>query len=68
MLFATPIGGGHYLVDVIAGIAVAALSLHAARRIGGSSATDAAERRRVLGEPAAQGVGGVLSNTNGTFC
>jgi hypothetical protein len=37
MLFATPVGGGHYFVDVIAGIALAALSIYAARRIGNTS-------------------------------
>jgi hypothetical protein len=34
MLVATPVGGGHYLVDVIAGAAVAAGSIYAARCIG----------------------------------
>lgn len=34
MLAATPINGGHYLIDVIAGMAVAALSIVAARRAG----------------------------------
>lgn len=33
MLVATPIGGGHFLADVIAGVAVAALSILAACRI-----------------------------------
>ena len=31
MLVATPVGGGHYFVDVIAGIAVAIVSICAAR-------------------------------------
>jgi uncharacterized membrane protein len=34
MLAATPINGGHYLVDVIAGIAIAVAAIVAARRIG----------------------------------
>jgi hypothetical protein len=33
MLASTPINGGHYFVDVLAGIAVAALSIVAARRL-----------------------------------
>lgn len=35
MLLATPIGGGHYFVDVFAGIAIAAASIAAAKRIAG---------------------------------
>ena len=38
MIVATPAGGGNYLVDVIAGVAVAILSVHAARRSGRASA------------------------------
>lgn len=34
MLAATPINGGHYLVDIIAGIAIAAASIVAARKTG----------------------------------
>jgi hypothetical protein len=34
MLLATPIGGGHYFVDVFAGIAIAASSIMAAKWIG----------------------------------
>jgi hypothetical protein len=34
MLLATPIGGGHYFVDVFAGMAVAVLAIAAALRIG----------------------------------
>ena len=33
MIASTPVGGGHYLVDVMAGIAVAAAAIVAARRI-----------------------------------
>lgn len=33
MLLATPIGGGHYFVDVFAGVAIAAASIVAAKRI-----------------------------------
>lgn len=33
MLVATPVGGGHFIADVIAGMAVAVASIHAARRI-----------------------------------
>jgi membrane-associated phospholipid phosphatase len=43
MLLATPMGGGHYFVDVFAGMAVAILAIVAALRIS--------ER---LTEPAAQ--------------
>ena len=34
MLAATPLNGGHYFVDVIAGMAIAALAIVAARRVG----------------------------------
>jgi len=34
MILATPVGGGHYFVDVIAGIALAVACIHAARRVG----------------------------------
>ncbi len=34
MLAATPLNGGHYFVDVIAGVGIAVLSIVAARRIG----------------------------------
>ncbi len=34
MLAATPLNGGHYFIDVIAGVAVAALAIVAARQIG----------------------------------
>ena len=34
MLAATPINGGHYLIDIIAGIAIAVLAIVAARRVG----------------------------------
>ena len=34
MLAATPIGGGHYFVDVIAGLVVAVASIYAVNRIG----------------------------------
>jgi len=43
MLVATPIGGGHFFIDVFAGIAVAVLAIVAALRIG-----------QRLTEPAAQ--------------
>jgi hypothetical protein len=36
MILATPIGGGHFLVDVLAGIAIAITSIYAARWISGS--------------------------------
>ena len=32
MSLATPIGGGHYFVDVFAGVAVAVLAMAAAKR------------------------------------
>ena len=34
MLLATPIGGGHYFVDVLAGVAVAVLAIAAAKALG----------------------------------
>jgi hypothetical protein len=34
MLAATPINGGHYLIDIIAGTAIAVLAIVAARRAG----------------------------------
>jgi hypothetical protein len=34
MILATPVGGGHYFVDVIAGIALTAVCILAARRLG----------------------------------
>ncbi len=34
MLAATPLNGGHYFIDIIAGVAIAALAIVAARRIG----------------------------------
>jgi PAP2 superfamily len=34
MLAATPLNGGHYFIDVIAGIVIAALAIMAARRVG----------------------------------
>ena len=36
MVLATPIGGGGFLVDVLAGIAIAVASIYVARWIGGS--------------------------------
>jgi uncharacterized membrane protein YiaA len=55
MLFATPVGGGHYFVDVIAGIALAILSIYAARRIGVTSTTYPVFQGRpaILGAPPA---------------
>jgi len=34
MLAATPLSGGHYFIDVIAGVVIAALAIVAARRVG----------------------------------
>jgi hypothetical protein len=48
MLLATPVGGGHYFVDVIAGIAVAMLSIYAARRIAATPQDADAAAKRVL--------------------
>ncbi len=44
MLAATPIIGGHYFVDLFAGLAIAALSIAAARQVG-----DAIAQRHVAG-------------------
>jgi membrane-associated phospholipid phosphatase len=53
MLAATPIGGGHYLVDVIAGVAVAAASIWIAGRMASklAKAERAALARRPVGSP-----------------
>jgi hypothetical protein len=48
MILATPIGGGHFLVDVLAGIAVAAASISAARWIGGTLAVPGYNRALTL--------------------
>lgn len=50
MLAATPINGGHYLVDVIAGIAIAIAAIVAARKIG----------QMLAGRASAQGVAATL--------
>jgi hypothetical protein len=42
MLLATPLVGGHYFVDVFAGVALAMLAIAAAQRIGGRSTRAAA--------------------------
>lgn len=34
MLAATPVNGGHYFVDLIAGMAIAVLAIVAARQVG----------------------------------
>ena len=39
MLLATPLMGGHYFVDIIAGIGVAAIAIAAAKRLTGSNRT-----------------------------
>ena len=49
MLAATPINGGHYLIDIIAGTAIAVLAIVAARRAG-----------RVIAKWQVRGAGGVL--------
>jgi hypothetical protein len=51
MLLATPLVGGHYFVDIFAGIAVAMLAIAAARRIGVRSARPVA--RKLTQNPAA---------------
>jgi hypothetical protein len=48
MLAATPLNGGHYFIDVIAGVAIAALAIVVARRIGRMMT-----RRHVAAAPAA---------------
>jgi PAP2 superfamily len=48
MLAATPLNGGHYFVDVFAGVAIAALAIVAARRVGATIA----RRRGGLALPA----------------
>ena len=49
MLAATPINGGHYLIDIIAGTAIAVLAIVAARRVG-----------RVIAKWQVRGASGVL--------
>lgn len=53
MLAATPIQGSHYLVDVIAGLALGALSIAAAHRIVSGWKASHRRRRRVWIGPAA---------------
>ena len=45
MLAATPLNGGHYFIDVIAGVAIAVLAIVAARRVGQIIAQRPAEFR-----------------------
>lgn len=47
MLAATPVGGGHYFADIVAGLAVAAASIYAVNRIG-ARLTPAEHRRPKL--------------------
>jgi hypothetical protein len=51
MLVATPLGGGHFLVDVLAGIAVALVAIGAARKISAFHAQNANIWRRDLHAP-----------------
>jgi membrane-associated phospholipid phosphatase len=55
MIVATPIDGGHYFVDVIAGLAIAAVSQVVARRLLGMGAQAALPARPPTGEPLAAG-------------
>ena len=52
MLLSTPIGGGHYFVDVFAGVAVAVLAIAAARWIG-ERATRGAPQPAAMSTPEA---------------
>lgn len=54
MLTATPIGGGHYFVDVLAGAALAVLAIMAAQRISGWLTESAARPFRPAGAPVAE--------------
>ena len=42
MFAATPIEGGHYFIDIIAGVAVAVLAIVAARQVSAARAAHAA--------------------------
>jgi membrane-associated phospholipid phosphatase len=48
MLASTPIDGGHYFIDIIAGLAIAALAIVAARRMGLAAARRADRRREEM--------------------
>jgi membrane-associated phospholipid phosphatase len=48
MLASTPIDGGHYFIDIVAGLAVAALAIVAARRVSRAVARHAELRRERL--------------------
>ncbi|WP_244067829.1 phosphatase PAP2 family protein [Bradyrhizobium sp. Ce-3] len=48
MLAATPIGGGHYFADVLAGLAVAAVSIYAVNRIAARLAPAGHSRPKLL--------------------
>lgn len=51
MLAATPIGGGHFFVDVLAGVAVALAAIYAVHRLGKYLAREAKPARRELLQP-----------------
>jgi hypothetical protein len=63
MLLATPIIGGHHFIDVLAGVAVAVLAIHAADRIG--SRERAVESEQKLAGPIFWAVMAVFSRTGG---
>jgi hypothetical protein len=48
MLASTPIDGGHYFIDIIAGLAIAALAMVAARRMSAVAARRADRRREEM--------------------
>jgi membrane-associated phospholipid phosphatase len=63
MIAATPVGGGHFFVDVIAGIALAAASIFAARRIHLALATaDVFGEDHAIQQPPPWAIAGVLGN------
>ncbi len=58
MLASTPVNGGHYFVDLVAGLAIAALAVWAARRV-----SDGLNRRRAAAAPS-PGLTGVAAPTS----
>ncbi len=54
MLLATPLVGGHYFVDVFAGVGLAVLAIAAARRIGDRSTRPEAQSLACVASAAAR--------------
>jgi hypothetical protein len=64
MLAATPINGGHYFVDVIAGIAIAVAAIAAARQIGQRLASRAGGEMAAVAMPEPVAVASMAESAN----